>query len=488
MASDEWRGVHPASVLVNLVPRLWALVRNVWPLLLAVLAGGVGREGIADAVIVGLFFAYGLASSTIHAITLRYRVVGGRLEIRSGLLDRQARVVPIERIQNVSLVRNVFQRLSGLVEVQIETASGREAEGLLSAITVERANELIGAISTNPRREETETEAVLVESGILDLVWAGASDLRLGAVAVILGVIVEVAPQYSVEAEAMTRALSGLVGVLTVIALVSGGWLVGIGSAILRGYGFRLVQTSRALVAERGLFTRRRAEIVLTKIQLLTWTEPVLLRLNGLGSLSVETAAARPAGPGTERSEVVVPVLDEEQVRHVAAATLGPEVDPTAVDLHPAHPLALRRALVGVTVRWLVFVGLGALLFGPWVGWAALGLPVAWFLARMDIVRQGWRLTEHMLISRYGWWTRQTAVLLRDKVQSVEVHQGPALRVLGLARAIVRVAGSRVALPLLALDDARAVQAELIRGTRRTIGGNPGRPVEIPQGAAGEGD
>jgi putative membrane protein len=465
MGSEVWQGVHPASILVNLVPRLWSLVRSLWPLLLALLAGGLNRQGVADAMIIGVFFATGLASSAIHALTLRYRVVNGRLEIRSGLVDRQARVVPLERIQNVSMVRNIFQRLSGLVEVRIETASGREAEGLLSAITVSRAEELISALA--PTRSapvgEPQPETTLVENSVLDLVWAGASDLRLGALAVGIGVLVGEAPFVTEETALIAEQFSGFVGLFIGLALVSGAWLAGIGSAVLRGYGFRLVKSGRALVAERGLLTRRRAEIVRAKVQLVTWTEPLLLRINGLGSLAIETAASREAGPGTERAEVVVPVVDSEQVRRVSAAVLDAgEVDPTDVVLRPAHPLALRRALFRALRSTVLLVGLGVFFFGSWGALAVLAGPILLLAARLDVLRQGYLVTDQVIVSRQGYVTRQTQVLLRDKVQSVDVVQGPVLRSLGLGLTVIRVAGSRITLPLLAVEEAWSVQALLI--------------------------
>ena len=152
MASDSWHGVHPLSVLVNFVPRTWSLLRTAWPVLLAVLYGGRGADGIADAITLAVFFALPFLSSTIHALTLRYRVADGRLEIRSGLLNRQARTIGLDRIQNVEQVQNVYQRISGLVEVRIETASGREVEGLLSAVSTSAADALVAELNAGRRQ------------------------------------------------------------------------------------------------------------------------------------------------------------------------------------------------------------------------------------------------------------------------------------------------------------------------------------------------
>jgi uncharacterized membrane protein YdbT with pleckstrin-like domain len=194
----------------------------------------------------------------------------------------------------------------------------------------------------------------------------------------------------------------------------------------------------------------------------------VVLRLNGLGSLTIETAAAREAGSGTDRAEVAIPIVDEDQVRLVCAAALGEGgPDPTTAELLPAHPRALRRAMARTTTRWLFGTGLAALFFGYLALLGLLLWPLALVAARLDVVRQGYLLTDRVLVTRHGWLTRETAVLLRDKVQSVDVVQGPMLRWLGLAAPVVRVAGSRVVLPLLGVDDALRVQAELIAGPRR---------------------
>lgn len=42
MAGSEegWRTLHPASVLVNLLPTAWRALRSLWPLAIALVIGG----------------------------------------------------------------------------------------------------------------------------------------------------------------------------------------------------------------------------------------------------------------------------------------------------------------------------------------------------------------------------------------------------------------------------------------------------------------
>ena len=131
--AEVWKRLHPGSVLVNLIPRLWGLVRAMWPLALAFLYGTSQTGGVElfDLSLLFLFFGMAAWSTMLHWITLRYRVAEGRLEVGSGLLNRQVRVIAPERIQNIEMERNPFQRLAGLVEVRIETASGIDVAGAI---------------------------------------------------------------------------------------------------------------------------------------------------------------------------------------------------------------------------------------------------------------------------------------------------------------------------------------------------------------------
>ena len=255
--SDAFKGVHPASILVNLVPRAWRVARSAWPLLLAFLYGGTtDRVGIVDLALLLLFFGLTVGSTLIHFFTLRYRVHDGRLEIESGLVQRQIRTIDPHRIQNVEMVRNLFHRWSGLVEVRIETASGTEVEGLLSALTVEDAKELIEALETARRRaappvspDGVSEGGLVVENSMVDLVRHGATATRLGAAAVLLGLILEFSPASGAKQLRFDGA--GVAALLPLLLI--GAWVLGILASLTRHYGFRLRRGERGLVAEEGL-------------------------------------------------------------------------------------------------------------------------------------------------------------------------------------------------------------------------------------------
>lgn len=474
-----WNMLHPASILVNLLPQAWRVIRSFWPLGLALLWQGGGAEdeatlwvGLLDGAIIGLFFLLTVGGTLRHWLTLRYRIARGRLEIRTGLLSRQVRTIDPGRVQNVELVRTVPHRVSGLVEVRIETASGTEVEGLLSALTVDEAERLrdrlerLAAEARAQAQDERERpDDVLVHNGLRELFVYGATAGRMGAAAVALGLIVEgltwVSPTTLGEG---AGRLFGVQGLALGVAVLAGAWLFGVVTTMVRHWDFSLTRTRRSLVVQGGLTTRRRLELPLRKVQIVLTSEPLLRRWIGIGSLTVETAAARSGEGGTERRAALVPVVDRDRLPALAREAVPDlDVDPWSIELRPPHRRALIRGISRRVLQVLVPVTAAAALLSPWVlVLLVLVLPLS-FAAWLDWRHQGWRVTERAVISRRGFFDRRMVVVARRRLQSVSVAQGPLLRRLGLGEVRLKVAGNRVNLPLMAWEEATRVVRELAR-------------------------
>ena len=430
VSEAPWEQLHPASVVVNLVPRAWRVVRGAWPILLAVFFGG--RADPAGLLDFGLLLAFSMltvGSTVVHFLTLRYRVADGRLEIATGLLNRQVRVIDPARIQNLELTRNVFHRMSGLVEVRLETASGTEVEGLLSALDSGAAQRLVDALEAERRRrmqeEPTEEEPpVLVKSDPWDLIRYGATATRFGAVIVLFGVGMEILQVAERERVEQLGGLFNGLGLFAIgLAAISGSWLLGIGAALVRHYGFGLTQRGRTLVAAEGLLTRRQVELRVDKVQLVTVSQPLIRRWLGFGSVLIETAAAPSSDRGgTQRSEAMIPVVETGDIDTIVRRAVPQlDVDLRTAELKPPHPRALVLALFSSVLRAAVFSGLVSWLFWPW-GLLALALiPAGIVSAVLDYRFQGWLVSEEVVVARRGWWNRRTFVVALHKLQSVEV-------------------------------------------------------------------
>ena len=475
MASETpWRSLHSASILVNLVPRTWRTLVGFWPLLLALAVGGRGAGLQAgDGLFLLLFLGSGAFSTLIHYLTLRYRVHEGRLEIRQGLLNRQARSIDPARIQNVAMIRNPFHAMSGLVEVRLETAGELRTEGMLSALSVEDARELIAALDAArglhaAPEAENPPETQILRLGVPELVAYGLSSGSAGIVALLFAVGMEALTVLEPEraGEAMLDVSGGRMAALVLLAFAAS-WAASAVLALVRHYGFTLSlrpgkNGEVKLGSREGMLTVRDVAVPLRKVQLVVTDEPLLRRLMGFGTLRVETAGLgfNPE-EGPAASEITVPMVERAELGATAGAAVPLRVDPWTAPLLPAHPRALRRAALSATLQALLLSVPVVIAAWPW-GVLALGiLPIFVALAALDWWSQGWLVTDRAIVSRRGFRRRVTSILARDKLQSVHLDQGPLLRLNGLGRLTVSVAGSHVVLPDMDYADALALMERL---------------------------
>jgi putative membrane protein len=474
--ADEgrWSSLHPASVVVNLLPRVWQVIQRFWPFALAFLWRGAGNDraeawlGFIDTALVLFFFASTVGATIMHWLTLRYRVYRGRLEIRSGLFSRQVRVLDPARIQKVELTRHLLHRLTGLVELRIETASGSEAEGHLSALSEREAESLRAQLQG--LRDEVESsdeppETSLHTPGLAERFAHAAAEVRFGAVAVLAGFGLELFGWLRPEQVAsLPRLALGWQGLAVGVAVVSGAWLVGVGTTLLRTWGFSLRRTSKAWVVQGGLTTNRRLELPLNRVQVVDVLEAVPRRWLGLADLRVDTAASATGRGGTERRAAVIPAVPRDQVPDLVREAIPMlDLDPWTEPLEPPHP----KALISVVIRRLVQgAGIGVLsafFLGPWGGLAAgAGLGLA-ALAWLDHRHQGWRVTDQVIVARRGWLNRTLSLVDRRRVQSVTAVQRWFQRRLGIGSVVVKVAGDTVVLPPMDWEQAQSLAQWLSR-------------------------
>lgn len=474
-----WKRLHPAAVVVNLVPRTWRVVRSLWPLALALVWRGslddasTALAGLIDILLVSVFFLLTVGGTVVHWATLRYRVRSDQLEIQSGLIRRQERVIDPARIQNIEIVQTLIHRAVGLVEVRIETASGSEVEGMLSGLTVSEAEALRHTLEHHradralPGMSPSSDEPPLLANSMAELVAFGATSGRFTAAIAILGVITEawtwteMASDPSKAGEVLS--LPGALQAIAIgLAIVAGAWLLGIGAALVRHWNFRLDYQDEGLIVQGGLTTRRRLEIPLRKVQIVRVSESMVRRWIGYGTFTLESAAPRTGEGGTERRAAMAPWVSKGQLPALSELVIpGLDIDPWQTTLRLPHRKALSRALSRSTVQVLILTAVIWALAFPYAWLTLAAIPVALGLAWLHWRHQGWKITPHVVVARRGYFNQQTTVVSRHRIQSVGLSQGIILRALGLGRVRVRVAGNGVNLPLMAWDEATEIARKL---------------------------
>lgn len=162
-------------------------------------------------------------------------------------------------------------------------------------------------------------------------------------------------------------------------------------------------------------------------------------------------------------AQAVVPVVETERTGDLLRSVLHDAPAPEALTLRPPHPRAVRRALIATGVRGALLTALVGWFLFPTGLLVAAVIPLSLFGTWFDHRMQGWWIGPRHVVSRTGWWVRTTQVVPREKLQSLELVQGPIARRWDLARLHLRVAGSRVSLPMIAFDEALELEFELSR-------------------------
>ena len=406
--------LSPLTPLVRSSILVAAVVASSWD---DVLRGNLGLVGwLLLALLVG-----GLVYGTASWLRTTYWIEQDELRVDTGVISRQSRRIRVDRLQGIDVVQPLVARLFGLAEVRMDVAGGGSREGSLAFLPLREAEQLRETLLA--RRDLVRVHG----SGAPDPSPAGpvgaAAPAPAGAPSEWVVARLDVATLLvslllSVETVLLVMAAVGL-GVLFLLL----GELGGIAGVVPVVLGFGLTQL-RKLVAyhgltvtatgpspavpggdapttlrvRRGLLERDTQTVALARVQGLVVSEPLLWRGRGWARLDVAVAGEQRSQEGKPAASTVLPVAPRAEVLALARMLLtdagGPDPDEVPLTRPPSR------------ARWVAPVGRRFLAVG--VG-------------------------EHLVVSRRGLLTRRTHVVPLARVQSLQLHQGPWQRRLGLA-------------------------------------------------------
>lgn len=439
-------------------------------------------------------------------LMFRYRLEAEELIIDSGVISRRRRVIPLARIQNIDLRQSAVERLAGVAEIQMETASGgTETEASLAVLSLPVARQLqaelmrrraaarsirdpeptstrtangpVGDGVPEPPPEPEQPPRRLLRLSTADLAIAGATSNEAGLIAAGLATGIQLLGDVAgahrleewVEGTFSQGAAFGLIGALAIgaaltLAFVITGWVLSIFVSIVRYHGFTLTRVGDDVRREYGLLSRHHSTVPLERVQAVRIEESILRRPFGLVALKVETAGAGPKQRkrGGGESEAFVPIARKHDV-----GPLLREVFPDArfedVKMHSVSPVAIRRTFLRLAAPVsLASVATVILLGTGWLALLALLAP-AWLYARADYRARAWARPPGFTLVRGGVMTRTSWVVPEEKVQTLHLSDTPFQRRLGLRTLLVdTAAGGRVArVPDLERSTAEALLHDL---------------------------
>ncbi|WP_308818373.1 PH domain-containing protein [Pseudonocardia alni] len=498
--------VGPATALLRLAPALVVLVLF-----------GAGSGNSTQVWIAGAAVVVAVAVGVVRWRTTRYRITDERVELHSGLLNRQRRSVPRDRIRTVDLTAPLLHRLVGLSVVKVGSGQSGSDAGLdLDAVTTDEAERLRRELLARPAPARgpaavaggTGADRARVEgdgadgngadgdaaagdgtAGPADHVDpAGAeldrirwSSLRfapltvssLAAIGALAGAGWNVLNETGLDprslpgADAVAGELSAAPVWATVLVAVGLLLLVMVAGSIVlfveRWWDYRLSrEPDGTLRVRRGLLTKRSLSVSEQRLRGVTVSEPLLVRALGGGA----QAGALTVGLAGEDKDSGGGALGPPVRRahaHAVAATAARATGPVTDGPLRAHPARARtRRLVRAVVPALVpaaLLGVFAWFDGTvWpvvVGGVLVLLAVPLALDRYRAL--GHRLDERYLVARHGSLLRTTTALRRDGVIGWRVRQSLFQRRAGVLTLEATTAAGGGAVQVLDLDPADAV-------------------------------
>ena len=418
--------------------------------------------GIAFAVIL-LIVLFSWIAWRFHT----YRITGEAVEARWGVLFRQHRRAPLERIQSVNLQRSLLARAVGLTKIDIVTAGqggkvelaylghrdakavreqilgvaalkragGTEAQ-LTAAIEGGAPTDLSGIAYTEPSDALTErardfvdtdieasstTDGTLVRVpvgrlvGSILLSWESVTVLILlllvlvGGLAGTLSALTQSGPEFL---RAGSAALLGMMVSIVPLLLVFAGIMIG---QFNKGFNFAISRGRDAVRIGAGLTSTTTESIPFGRIHAVEARQPLFWRPFGWWKVRVTTAGHSAAQAGQNNVQnVVLPVGREEDVLRVVEALIP------GVGDEEAEIASLRDGLAGSATGYL-----GA---GPRAGWV-----LWWGRTRAGIRIADAELPSATLRIRRGVLTRSLSIMPIVRAQSIQLRRPLVQRFIGLA-------------------------------------------------------
>ncbi|HRO30759.1 PH domain-containing protein [Citricoccus sp.] len=514
----DWHRVHPVSPLVRgwvaLVAVLFIIGQNAFEDIYRAATTGAlfantGALGLGAAIVGGVFLLI-LGGFFLSWRFTRYRMGADKVEVRSGVVFRQHRHARLDRVQAVDIKQPLLARIAGLAELKFETADGGDSAMSLSFLRMDEARMLRQeimrraagiqsgqdpveaaeapadegpglvpdaadpAIPSPPARPsapsagshpsgrpgpvvasgigydyEEETERVMLRVPPGRLIGATLTGSGLVSAVLVFGILYGaglLAIRWWMPESVAQEFFAEVGSALSVPALL--GILFGVGSSIWSsvngGWNFTVASIPDGLRLRYGLLDTTSQTVPPGRIQAVKVSRPLLWRLFGWYRMAVTVAGYGESPDGTTGKSRLLPVGTFDDVLRVLTVVAP---DPGVGTVEEAREL-VHAALDGSGADH------GFVTTTPRMRWFS---PLVWR-------RHGFRSTRSLLMIRSGRLNRELVLLPHERIQSLQLLQGPVERWRGAATVTFHIPPGPISPRVDQLD--AAVAMELFRAER----------------------
>lgn len=467
----------------------WRLLRRVGLINLGV-AVGFALSGRLSVVIGALAITAAIVLTAATAVSwwrFTFCVVGEELLVTKGVLSIERLVIPLDRVQSVAIDQTLFHRLVGLVKASVDTAGTEAAEFTIDAVSRSDAEALrrlaagearvaeaiagsgVASAAGQPAVEETlirRTPGELIRVGVTSVPWAGLVVLFplfafAGEIGDLFGIDLQVRSTIRdrVDGVTPTRAVLGGAIVLVIATLV--GVLLQVVRTILIDWDMTIVRTPNGIRRTSGLFSTRSTASTIRRVQSFDTQQSPVQRWAGIRQVRLETVGA---------GDLVVPGTTDAELDRLHHAVFG-----HVISGHVTFGSVTMMPLDRRVSRWWVFLRVRSaaliaaavtaaawFVIGAWAAVIPLSLIVSWAVAERAWRNRRWGYDGERLAERQRVVSETTREIEAVTAQGVTLNRSYFERRRGLATVVVHTASSSMTIPLIDVEDARALRDELL--------------------------
>jgi|GEM_PF-3029176 len=329
------RKLHPLTILYRIIANIPSLAFSYY----------IATRSSEEWFFFLINFAIGLLvfyAFFVSYFFVTYRITPTEFFVASGILSRQRRSIPIERIQNVAITQSFLQRLFRIAKITIETAGGTGTEGTLEFVSMKDAKEIRSYIlqhkysSSTIQDEENEQEIkenILHSLSVKETWLVGCFQFSptffifvflafqylytLFPDSVISITKNQIEQKFLSQTSPFAVALA-IAGVFVASVLAS--WILGLFTSFNKYYNFKATKVNDTIVIQSGLLVRINTTIPLRRIQAMSISTNPLLKLFGYSTINIFTAGIRES---QQLSSTLIPLIKDDEVKIISDLLLG---------------------------------------------------------------------------------------------------------------------------------------------------------------------
>lgn len=475
MSNEQERKLHPLTIVYSAfraLPQLFIaffIVRNF-------------QDGIIELVISAIIGIIFLPAILIHYFNFHFSINSEGITVKSGLFFKNIRSIPLDRIQNVDIRQNGFQRALKIAVIRIETAGGKAPEAKLEYVGIKHAHDIRDEI----QGLQSERKGILSDNPLEKKVIDSEIILSLNNRALLRGAITKLSPvvlfllgvfgQYNFifqklieENQSVHDAVNWIVenyvllSIIAIVTIIFVSWIGGILVHIARYYKFTVKQSNKTLTTDSGLIGKWHSVIPRKKIQSIARRANPIMRLLGLEYVEIHTAGS--SENGSKTAEVLVPVMPINTTRDMITNLFQ--------IIFPEHYTTIhsRNAFIYCAIRDSIILSIPTLILAFVLNYyfllGFLGLVPILFLELYRLKARGYLFEQDYLHIRSGLWTITRVAIPFVKIQAVTFEQSVFEKIFFMATVTVSTAGGGVLrvgrIPYLQKNEAGIIVEKLMR-------------------------